>query len=493
MRKRNYIQLSGGKLASKALGGIREILLARFFGTGSAADAYRGSLTLALSSMHIFTRVLQACFIPLYVKLDREEKEKAWALFQSLLIFFLGLGVILTLALVFLAGPLVRLVLHGFDAERAALTIVMLRITAFGIPAYIYCSLLGALGAAQNHFAIPAFRPGIQNLGMLVMIIAAALLGRPTWAAFGFTGAYWIMAVGATIVLFRANRLPPRWVVELHLVRDIAERTWCVARPLLLLSGVLEISILFERYIASLLGGGRIAAVDYARFVTETAHTLVVVPLGLMSLTWFANLSAEEMHRKADKLLAILFFAMIPLSAYLFMNGREILSILYFHGEFNLSSLLLTERALIGLTVGLWIYSASFLLQRILNARMENGAVLRAETIAVCVNILFLTLFFRRLGILAIGLGTALGYSCSLIYYLFHLRLRFHLARRGFLITAGLLLPYLALSIWGHAIGEGRAAFFIQTVFSLLFWGGAVMAVPWVREFALDRRRSETK
>ncbi|MFH1143561.1 MAG: hypothetical protein V1774_03365 [Candidatus Eisenbacteria bacterium] len=44
-----YLQLSGGAVASKVLGAAREILLARFFGTGAVADAYRSGLTLTLS------------------------------------------------------------------------------------------------------------------------------------------------------------------------------------------------------------------------------------------------------------------------------------------------------------------------------------------------------------------------------------------------------------------------------------------------------------
>ena len=41
--KRDYLTLAGGGIVSKVIGAAREMLMARFFGTGAVADAYRGS------------------------------------------------------------------------------------------------------------------------------------------------------------------------------------------------------------------------------------------------------------------------------------------------------------------------------------------------------------------------------------------------------------------------------------------------------------------
>ena len=492
MRKRSYLLLSGGKLLSKALGGLREILLARFFGTGRAADAYRGSLTLTLSSMHLFTWVLQAAFVPLYTRLKEEDEEDAWALFQALLLGTTGIGIALAVLLFLFAGPLVRIVLPGFGPERAELTVVMLRIAAFGVPDYIYCSLLGALGAAQDHFVIPALRPGFQNLGMLVMIVVAASLRRPEIAAFGFTAAYWIIAAGATALLRSAGKFPSRWVADRAAARRLGPGLWTLVKPLLMLTAVLEGGILFERFITSRLGAGSVASVDYARFVTETAHTLVIVPLGLMSLTYFARLDAGALHKKADELLTLILAFMIPLSAFLCFQGREVLSFLYVRGEFDASSLDMTAHALTGLAIGLSIYSASFLLQRILNARLRNDVVLRAEAISIVVNVLFLSLFFRRFGLMTVGLGIALGSICSLAWYVRSLRLRPGTAVRSTAVVIVAVPLYWLVARLGGTLGGGPAALALQLLFALLFWGGVTLATPGTRRLLFAKAgRSE--
>ncbi len=474
---RPYFQLGAGGAAAKLLGGVREILLAHFFGTGRAADAYRGSLSLTLSPVHLITsRVVQTCFVPLYAGYAEKEEEKGVALFQSILVLFLTLGAILGAALYLLAPAVVGIVLKGFDPGRATLTIQMLRIMAVGIPFYVYCSVLGALDTAQKRFIIPSLRPGLQNLGMVVMIVVAARGGAPALAAYGFTGAYVILSVWATLLLLRGNRLPLRPRLEPAVLREVWARLWILVRPLLLLSLLIEGNILVERYVSSLLGPGRVAAVDYARFLTETIHFLLTVPLGIMGLSLFAGISEAEMEAKADRQLSLLLLGLIPVSAFLLLNGRPVLSLVYMRGSFGEASLLLTQRALLGFAAGLSFFSASYLLQRILNARLRNGTVLRAEGLSIGLSVAFNLLLYRHLGVLVVGLAIAVGSLASLVYYLASLRLSLARARRALLpLLAALPLYVVASCAVRTLLGDGAIVLLAQVPLLLLFYAALLL------------------
>lgn len=487
--KREYAQLSAGGLASKLLGGLREILLARYFGTGYVADAYRASLSLTLSPAHLVTsRVVQTCFIPLYARYAEREKEKGRALFHSLLGVFLALGIALGILLALIAPLLVSLLLPGFDPDRAALAARMLRVMAIGVPFYIYSSVLGALGAAERDFVIPALRPGIQNLGMLAFIALAAWRKEPAIAAWGFTAAYGALSLYATAHLAARGLLPTRPALDRDVLGEVWGKLWELLRPLVLLSFLIEGNILVERYVASLLGAGRVAAIDYARYVTETLHFLLAVPIGIIGLSFFASLSEEEMGPKIDRILAILAVALMPLTGYLLANGREALALLYMRGSFDAMSLSLTESALRGFSVGLWIFSASYTLQRILNARLRNSVVLRAETLSIALNVAFNLLLFRQLGVLVIGLGVAVGSLGSLLVYLSHLKLRLPLARRGLLVTLIALPVYLLLDRFlGRPLGGSIGAFALRTLGAAAFWGIVVGSVPDLRRLVLEK------
>jgi hypothetical protein len=161
--KKEYAQLSIGGFASKLLGGLREILLARYFGTGQVADAYRASLSLTLSPAHLVTsRVVQTCFIPLYARYAEAdgEKEKGAALFQSLLVF-LALGLILGVVLALRAPA---------RAHPAGLRPIERRSPCACSESWRSASRsrlqLGARGLVPpGDFVIPALRPASRTSG----------------------------------------------------------------------------------------------------------------------------------------------------------------------------------------------------------------------------------------------------------------------------------------------------------------------------------------
>ncbi len=488
--KKAFLQISGGGAASKLLGAVRELLLARFFGTGAAADSVRASHSLTLAPIHLYTRIIQSCFIPLYARYEKEDVEKAGALFVTM-IFLSGLLGLLTAALLFLLAPvIVRVFVPGFSGTQVTLTISMLRILSAGIPFYVYCMTLGALGAAQRDYLIPAIRPGIQNTGMIAMILVAVVTRQPLWISGGFVLAYLFLSLFATAILRRRNLFPPSFSLDIPLMKEAGRTIWNLSRPLIFLSILLEGNILVERFVTSLMGTGRMAALAYARFLSETAHFLIAMPLGLMSLSIFAKYTDDETRLGADKLLALLSLGFVPLSAFLFLNGGELIAAIFLRGEFDNSSLALTERALIGLSVGLWLYSGSVLLQRILNARLRNGVVLRAEGVSVAVSIAFNLLFYRQLGIMVIGFGIALGSLCSMTYYMVVMGLRLRLVRKSAcLLAAGLPLYLMGAHLLGEVVEKGYASLAIQTTFACLLWGLIPLISRDLRELIRSKLR----
>lgn len=468
---RSYLHLSGGALASKLLGALREILLARFFGTGAVADAYRSGLTLTLSPAHFVTgQIVETCFIPLYARYRDAERERAWALFQGMLLGSVAVGIACGALLFAFAGPLVDLLLPGFGPERRETTAAMLRILALGLPAYLYSALLSALGAAQKDFVIPSLRPGLQNLGMLAMILLGALWSRPVWIAWGFTGTYAALAVWGTLHLVARNRFPRAFVLSPALFAPLGAALWKLARPLLPVAVAVQGNLLLERSLASLVGPGTVAALDYARFVTDATNALLILPLGLISLARFSALEEDAAREEAGGLLALILLVFTPLSLFLLLNGRALLALLFLRGAYDAASLDASARALAGLSAGLWAFSASHVLRRVLNARLRNGRVLAAESLAVALNAAFNLFFYRSLGILALGLGPSVGALGSLAVYGCGLALGPAAAARLRLLAWTLPLYAGVALLLSRAI-DGRAGLALQAVFAAGYWG----------------------
>lgn len=483
MMRRWFFGLSAGGLASKLLGLLREALLARSFGTGPVADAYRASLTAVLSPVHLLiNRLVQHSFIPLYAAYSEERREReAHALFALLLAAFVALGLLLGGLLYLAAHPLAGLLFPGFDPERRRLTGDMLRIVALGAPFYVYSSLLSSLGSAQRDFLIPSLRPGLQNLGMLVMILVAVALGRPVLAAWGFTLSYLALAGLGTWLLFRRGEIPRGPRPPRALVGQVGGRLWLLWRPLILVSCLGELQILAERYLASLTGGGAVAAMDYARFLTELGHFLIIVPIGLIGLGHYSRLSAAETEAKAARHGALLLLLLVPASAFLAIAGEGLLRLLYLRGRFDADSLALTQAALRGLALGLWAYSGSYFLQSVYSARLRSGVVLRGELLFTTITLAGMLLLAPRLGVFGLALGSSCGALVSLSFYLSRWPA---LARRLLAPLRALLvaLPIYLLLAWGLGrLAGGLPGLALQLLVLAGFWALAyrVAGEPW--------------
>lgn len=76
--KKAISQLLGGNMLSKVLGLVREVLMAKFFGTGDINGAYRIAQTGTLVPINFMTSdSLNSAFIPLYKKYLTENEFRA--------------------------------------------------------------------------------------------------------------------------------------------------------------------------------------------------------------------------------------------------------------------------------------------------------------------------------------------------------------------------------------------------------------------------------
>src|SRR3989454_2270069 len=169
-------------LLSRILGFARDMVLARLFGAGLAADAFFVAYRIPNLLRELFAEgSMSAAFIPVFSEyLTKRTKRDAWELasaaFTTLLTVLTGVCLLGILA----APWIVKLIAPGFsdNPEREALTTMLTRIM---FP-YLLCIGLAALAIgvlnSVRSFAAPAFSPVLFNIA----IIAAAFLLAPLFA-----------------------------------------------------------------------------------------------------------------------------------------------------------------------------------------------------------------------------------------------------------------------------------------------------------------------
>jgi putative peptidoglycan lipid II flippase len=359
----------------------------------------------------------------------------------------------------------------------------MLQIMAWGVPLYISSALLMYLEIGSNRFHLATLRPFVQNLGVIIALIIAYLGGQPIWIAWGFTGTYLFFNLYGFLKLIKSGILESGWYHHWHNFRRVAEEFWASMKPMAFFSLIMQINILLEKAIASLIGPGAVAAVDYARLIPDTAQVLIIVPLSLVSLSTMVTLQEIDVKERSDQMIAMVLLLFVPLSGLLAISAHNIIHLIYMRGAFNEDSVFLTSQLLKGMAVGMWAICLSYVLQKVYNARIRNHEVLRIGAIGIFANAVFNLIAYRYIGVLAIGLGFSLG---GIIMAWFYIKGMGSLMRT--IYTAKICLfaifPYgiLALIIDKAYDWTPLTGLIVQMLWSLLFWGATFWFFPTSRD-----------
>lgn len=469
MRRAATILFAGG-LLGKAIGFGRELVLAALFGAGRAVDAYRAALTATLIPINVFASdTLSAGFIPLYTRYRNEDPDKADALFWSLATLLLGAALILSVGLFAFAPVWTGVLVPGFDDASRRLTTAMIRVTAVGVPFYIASALIVYLEIGHGRYALASLRATAQSLGLIGAAVAAFAFRSPILLAWGFVAAYAVFFVVGLIRSVRLGSLAPGAWPRRPLSGEALTEFWRVVRPLLALPLFLQGSILVERIVASMLGSGVLASLEYARTLTETGLALVAVPLGLAGLSEFGRLEFDVMRERLVTLLRLLTLLFVPLSAFLAVHARLVVEILFVRGAFGDDAARTTAVVLVGLAVGFWAQVIGYVLVKSMNAHRRNVQAMTVLAAGLVANAAGNLLLYPTLGPLALGVSASLNglVTCGLALRSLGLVRR---ASREAIPLVLALLAYVPLARWLGAQADGMAALGLVTIVAATFW-----------------------
>ena len=396
-------------LATNVLGFVRELFMARAFGASAAADAFITAFTLVSSCFLVFTAgTVQAVFMPRYQGLiGAAENAAARRLFFVSMCWLAALLTCLALVVGLGARPLVAIVAPGFDPSQQELTAALARTLA---PMVLFVgagSLLQSVAHAHGRFFGPALVPLLNNLVLIASL--AWLAGRLgiealAWAYLAGALLWWLVLVPVTRPHLRGERasVDPGRLREMLLALG----------PLLLLLAADQVSALVQKGLVSGLGGGSIAALNYAA-------KLEGLPVGIFSMaiaTVFFPALVDAIGRRdheavrrrfLDGLSGILHCA-VPASVFLCLEAEQIVRVLFERGAFGTGATRMTADALVYYSLGLLPQGLIVYLNRVYFAAKDTKRPMVVGVISVVFHIAFCWVAVDRMGYLGIALGTSL-------------------------------------------------------------------------------------
>ncbi len=421
MSKESLIKSTGiislATALSRILGFARDIVIANFFGTSAACQAFVVAFRIPNTLRDLVGEgAANAAIVPVLCEYKATKtKEELLHLFRVVFNIFSAVLIIVSVMGVVLSPLIVRAMAPGFIREPATLDLAV-RLNQILFP-YVFLIGLTALtmGALNSlgHFSTPALGTCLLNVSLIAAVI---FLGQKM--------GIFSLAVGVLVggVLQLVLNLPVLYRKGFSInfrdgFRHVASRKiGLLLVPRVLGNGVYQINIFVDTILASLawiVGAGGVAALYYA-------NRLIQFPLGIFSIA-LAQAALPKMSREAalgdlEKLrdtlsfsLRTVFLIILPSSVGLAVLGKSIIRILFERGQFDAYSTSITQQALYFYSFGLLAYSGIKILVTCFYSLHDTMTPVKTAGIAVALNVILNLILMWPLKLGGLALATSLS------------------------------------------------------------------------------------
>lgn len=452
-------------LFSKALGLLRDILVASAYGTAAEGVAYETASKLPVTVFDfVLGGVVTAAFIPVYNSLAvKKDRKEALSFAQSYVNLILLVTVILS-AVGAAAAPLfVRLMAPDLAPETAALAA---RLTRIMFPMVIFVGLafsfVGFL-QSEGEYNIPALISLVSN----ALMVGYLLIFNSRFGVYGLAAAMligWCAQAAVQIPAVRKRGFRYRLTAPLFTPDTLRAAKNTV--PILIATWTTPVCAIINTRLASGIEGGRpIAALGYA-------NRLYIIIVGLFSFVatnllfpHFARGTAsgdtEANGRLIRASLRTLSFIIAPIAAGVATLAAPFVSLIYERGEFTADDTRLTAAALSMYAAGMLFSACGEVLTKAFFAAERTKLPMIASLISLAFNAAAIyasrALLGEKFGVGTIALMTALSAAVNMtINLIFACRKK--LIPSSGLLSDGLDIGKSALS----ALVMGAAVWFLR-------------------------------
>ncbi|MBT6566376.1 MAG: murein biosynthesis integral membrane protein MurJ [Candidatus Puniceispirillum sp.] len=406
--------------ASRILGFGRDVAFATFLGAGPLADAF----LVALKLPNMFRRLsaegaLTNAFVPSFSHIRAADgNDAAMKLAAEVQILLTLILLVIVVLAEFFMVDLVRLLAPGFVAtqDRFDAAVALGRITMPYLPLISLVALWSAIANAHDHFAAGAIMPIFFNLCLIVGAMALPVMatGDVVTSAMPLAVALLVAGVVPLAVMFVILRRfggTPAWIFPR--LTAAGRAMWRKFTPAALAATAMQVNMLVDLILASLLPVGAISWLYYADRIVQLPLGIIGIALGTALLPKLSKAEAEQDQTSVGAILndgiGLAGFFVIPAVTALICIAEPIISGLFAYGAFSAADAVVTALALQAYALGLLGFVATKLFQPAFYAAGQPATVLKISLLAVLVNVAGSLILMRIYG--HVGLAIATSFS----------------------------------------------------------------------------------
>jgi putative peptidoglycan lipid II flippase len=406
-------------LSAKILGMFRDIFLADFYGTKTAAVAFLTASRIPLLFFDIgLGAAITSTFIPIFNEyLEKKNKKQAIEFSNNFInIVIISTATLTLLGLIFADG-LVNIIAGGLNAETHNLAVELVRIL---FPMIIFAGLafsfVGILHSF-NEFNIPAAISLVSNGIIIVYFILLnekyGIYGLAITMVFAWASQ---MLVQIPALIKKGYKYSPRMSFKSEGIKKVS----IAVIPILISSWIQPINTMVNLHLASYLNkGAAVAALDYANklyIIVVGVFAYALSNLTFPSLSRFvAGGDKESFSKLLEKTLKIILLVISPVMIGFIVCRIPIIKLIYERGAFGETATELTSIALLFYSLGMLGFAFHELLSKAFFALQNSKIPMKMAAFTMIINVVLSLVLIRIFGF---GLGAlAFAASISAIFY----------------------------------------------------------------------------
>lgn len=418
--------VSASTLVSRVLGMVRDIASAALLGAGPVWDAF----VIAWRVPNLFRRLLgegalSSAFIPVFQGEKEEHGLKAaMRLFSAVLgALSLVLAAITLLGIAFAWLTPGTLFGQGAEAEKAQLTLDLLKILFPYMFLINVMALFMAVLNSQGHFFTPAIAPALLNVFWIGGVFLAGRLSTvPEEQIMIIAGAILVGGMAQLLVqvpVLHAKGITLRPRLDF---RDPALRRMLVLMfPMILGLAPLQVNVLLDTLIAEVLisGDGANSYLFYGNRLMQFPLALVGIAMAVVVFPVFSAMAKAgrkaDLGRTLSQALRTTFFLALPSAAGLLVLAGPLIALIYERGKFHFDpDTIATAPVLQMYALGVPAYCGLQVMTRLFYSLEEVKTPVRVGAIMVGVNLVLNVILVFPLRESGLALATSISAALNL-------------------------------------------------------------------------------
>lgn len=452
-------------LVVKVLGLLRDIVFARFYGTGYVATAFFAATRIPTQIIDIIlSSAIVSVFVPVYNEITEKDGKNKANLFAGNFVNIVALiSTLISIIGIIFAPQIVSALAGGFDQKTYALTIELIRIT---FPMVIFTavafSLVGFL-QSNKEFKIPAMMSGISNITIILFLIFFKDRFGIHGVAICMTFA-WLLQVLIQIPFIKKYGYKFNFKIDFkdeNLLKIVK-----LAIPILISTAVLPVNNLIATRIASGIDESAVATLEYAYKLFLVISGVFTYAIGNIIFPDLSRASTQNDEKEyvelIQKSLKMMSFLLIPLTIGISIFSKDIISTIYQRGEFTEASTIATSGALLFYSLGILGSGFVEVLNKSFYAKQDTRTPLFIGLIIIFTNLGLSIFLGKMMGINGLALSTAITTTINALILLC-MAIKNH---KG-IITKEIAISFLKMSFC--ALIMGVIVYYLNNYLTLIF------------------------